>query len=194
MDSLSRIFGLVNEAKKSKKGKACIPTHHEKKGGEKVRTGKSNPYDHDHVSESKKLSKKQKKIARMAGDPNKIDSADLAALRASKKKVNASTEIMNILNLIKEAYQDELISEEAFLAIADPIMRSLMEEENVDNTIAGWQQDEYKKIQQDEADKKAKADKNANEKKKLKKAAAAALFAKQDPSTAEKMRRGMGLK
>lgn len=163
MDSLSRIFGLVNEAKKSKKGKACIPTHHEKKGGEETPKGAENCYDHDHKPKS-------------------------------KKKVNASTEVVTILNLIKEAYQDELISEEAFLAIADPIMRSLMEEENVDNTIAGWQQDEYKKIQQDEADKKAKADKNANEKKKLKKAAAAALFAKQDPSTAEKMRRGMGLK
>lgn len=129
MDSVNRIFNLVNEAKKGK-GKAMIPTHHQKKGGKKnFGTGKKNPYDHDHVSEAKKLSKKQMKIAGMAGDPKKIDSADLAALRAGKKKVNASTEIANILNLIKEAYQDELISEEAFLAIADPIMRSLMEEE-----------------------------------------------------------------
>lgn len=33
-----------------------------------------------------KLSPKQKKIAGKAGDPSKIDAADLAALRAKKKK------------------------------------------------------------------------------------------------------------
>ena len=100
MDSLDRIFGFVNEAKKAKakakgKGKAMIPTHKETPGGKKTPVGTANPYDHDH--------------------------------KPKKGKVNASTEIATILNLIKEAYQDELISEEAFLAIADPIMRSLME-------------------------------------------------------------------
>ena len=35
---------------------------------------------------SKKLSPKQQKIAKMAGDPKKIDSADLASLRAKRKK------------------------------------------------------------------------------------------------------------
>jgi hypothetical protein len=135
MDSLNRIFASINEAKKAKKsgkGKAMIPSHHEKKGGEETPKGKKNPYDHDSFgmrAESSHLSPKQKKIAKVAGDPTKIDAADLAALRArKKKKVNASTEIANILNLIKEAYQDELISEEAFLAIADPIVNSLMEE------------------------------------------------------------------
>jgi hypothetical protein len=34
---------------------------------------------------TKKLSPKQKKIAGKAGDPNKIDAADLAALRKKKK-------------------------------------------------------------------------------------------------------------
>jgi len=34
----------------------------------------------------KALSPKQKKIAAKAGDPKKIDSADLAALRKKKKK------------------------------------------------------------------------------------------------------------
>ena len=34
---------------------------------------------------SKKLSPKQKKIAGKAGNPNKIDAADLAALRKKKK-------------------------------------------------------------------------------------------------------------
>lgn len=34
----------------------------------------------------KKLSPKQKKIAGKAGNPNKIDAADLAALRKKKKK------------------------------------------------------------------------------------------------------------
>ena len=33
----------------------------------------------------KKLSPKQQKIAKMSGDPKKIDSTDLAALRAKKK-------------------------------------------------------------------------------------------------------------
>jgi hypothetical protein len=109
MDSLNRIFASINEAKNAKKksgkgkGKARIPSHHEKKGGQKSPLGSANPYDHDH---------KQK-----AG-----------------KKVNASTEIANILNLIKEAYQEELISEEAFLAIADPIMRSLMNEVKYEGT------------------------------------------------------------
>jgi hypothetical protein len=37
--------------------------------------------------EEKHLSPKQKKIAKMAGDPEKIDAADLAALRAGKKPV-----------------------------------------------------------------------------------------------------------
>lgn len=100
MDSLDRIFNLINEAKKPKmkKGKACIPT------SKKPPKGKPTP----------------------KGAANRYDSASFGK---SGKKVNASTEIANILNLIKEAYQDELISEEAFLAIADPIMRSLMEEE-----------------------------------------------------------------
>jgi hypothetical protein len=51
-------------------------------------------------------------------------------------KVNASTEIAHILNLIKEAYQDELISEEAFLAIADPILRSLMEQDTTPEELS----------------------------------------------------------
>jgi hypothetical protein len=42
-----------------------------------------------------------------------------------------SKEVIAILDLIKEAYQEELISEEAFLAIADPILRSLMEGRSV---------------------------------------------------------------
>ena len=37
--------------------------------------------------EEKDLSPKQKKIAKMAGDPEKIDAADLSALRAGKKPV-----------------------------------------------------------------------------------------------------------
>lgn len=130
MDSLNRIFTCINEAKKKHgKGKSMIPKHHEKKGGEKSPLGKANPYDHDHkMEEAKKLSPKQKKIAGIAGDPNAIDAADLAALRAGKKKkVNASTEVVHILGIIKEAYEDELISEEAFLALADPIIRSLQE-------------------------------------------------------------------
>lgn len=34
---------------------------------------------------TKKLSPKQKKLAAKAGDPKKIDAADLASLRAKKK-------------------------------------------------------------------------------------------------------------
>lgn len=37
------------------------------------------------LTEAKKLSPKQKKIAAQAGDPKKIDAADFAALRAKKK-------------------------------------------------------------------------------------------------------------
>ena len=157
MDSIQRIFGLVNEAKK--KGKSCIPSHSEKKGGKRVRTGEDNPNDHDHkMSEGKstqrlepqRLKRNQygKDIAtkRLMTTPSttlagmKDGGAQLKAAatrsqiarargQAKANPVNASTEIANILNLIKEAYQDELISEEAFLAIADPILRSLMEED-----------------------------------------------------------------
>ena len=38
------------------------------------------------LSEAQELSPKQKKIAKKAGDPKKIDAADLAALRKKKKK------------------------------------------------------------------------------------------------------------
>ena len=77
---------------------------------------------------SKKASKKSKKMKGMVGPTPK--GAANRYDHDSFGKVNASTEIAHILNLIKEAYQDELISEEAFLAIADPILRSLMEEEH----------------------------------------------------------------
>jgi hypothetical protein len=45
-----------------------------------------------------------------------------------------SSEIVTVLSILKEAYQDELISEEAFLAIADPILRSLMNEVKYEGT------------------------------------------------------------
>lgn len=142
MDSLNRIFQCIHEAKKG--GKAMIPNHHEKAGGKKSPTGKENPYDHDSCgmqAESDDLSPNQLWLAGLAGKPNKIDAKDLAFVRKMgpknfprKKKVNASTEIIQVLDLLKEAYQDELISEEAFLAIADPIMRSLMNEVKYEGT------------------------------------------------------------
>jgi hypothetical protein len=112
MDSLNRIFASINEAKKAKKAK--------KKSGK----GKGNPMIPTH---------KEKK----GGQKSPLGSAnpyDHNHKQKAGKKVNASTEIANILNLIKEAYQDELISEEAFLAIADPILRSLMEELKYEGT------------------------------------------------------------
>ena len=91
--------------------------------------GKKNRYDSSSfgMKAEATLSPKQKKIAGIAGNKKKIDSPDLAMLRRKGRKVNASTEIVQVLGLLKEAYEDELISEEAFLAIADPIMRSLSE-------------------------------------------------------------------
>jgi hypothetical protein len=171
MNSLDRIFNSINEARKAK-GKAMIPSHAEKKGGEKSKLGKDNPYDHDHKveegngkknkpkpkptaaerealvakhgekvgnamadqrglpkksmqTESSHMKKKKKLIGKQAKlDRNKngeLDTEDFRMLRGESK------EIIAILDLIKEAYQEELISEEAFLAIADPIMRSLIE-------------------------------------------------------------------
>ncbi len=171
MNSLDRIFKSINEAKKAK-GKAKIPSHAEKKGGEKSKLGKANPYDHDHKveegngkknkpkpkptaaeraalvakhgekvgntmadrmnvpkkgmqTESSHMKKKKKLIGKQTKlDRNKngeLDAEDFRMLRGESK------EIIAILDLIKEAYQEELISEEAFLAIADPIMRSLIE-------------------------------------------------------------------
>lgn len=116
MDSIDRIFKSINESSHMGKKKAN-------------KTGKKNRYDFSSFgmqAEARKLSPKQKEIASLAGDPKKIDKPDFPLLRRGKR-VNASTEIVQVLGLLKEAYEDELISEEAFLAIADPIMRSLSE-------------------------------------------------------------------
>ena len=171
MNSLDRIFKSINEAKKAK-GKAMIPSHAEKKGGEKSKLGKANPYDHDHkVDEgSGKKNKPKPKptaaeraalvakhgekvgnaMATQRGVPKKGMQTESSHVKKKKKLIgnqhkldmdkngkltakdfsmlrNESKEIIAILDLIKEAYQEELISEEAFLAIADPIMRSLIE-------------------------------------------------------------------
>ena len=116
MDSLDRIFKSINES-----------SHMGKKKSKKM--GEKNRYDSSSfgMKAEATLSPKQKKIAGIAGNKNKIDATDLAMLRKKGRKVNASTEIVQVLGLLKEAYEDELISEEAFLAIADPIMRSLSE-------------------------------------------------------------------
>lgn len=155
MDSLNRIFASINEAKKKKKGMVG-PTpkgkanryDHDSFGMQKeAHEYPGMPFhqgEHDYAETQKEnrrqarlkalkgvkkkpLSPKQRKIAGMAGNPNKIDAADLAKLRKRGKKVNASTEIAAILNIIKEAYEDDLISEEAFLTIADPVVKLLSE-------------------------------------------------------------------
>lgn len=146
MDSLNRIFAAIQESSHMSKKK-------KKKGGK-------NRYDSSSfgMHEARKLSPKQKKIARVAGSPDKIDAADLAALRA-KRKVNASTEITNILNLIKEAYQDELISEEAFLAIANPILRSLKEGRSV-NFPDVYDMEDLDDAEEEEEEEKKKKKKN----------------------------------
>ena len=121
MDSLNRIFNSINEAKKAKAKS--------KKGmvGETPK-GAANRYDHDSFgmkAESSHMGKKKKLIGKQGRlDRNKngrLDAQDFKMLRGE------SSEIVTVLSILKEAYQDELISEEAFLAIADPIMRSLME-------------------------------------------------------------------
>jgi len=101
MDSLNRIFGLINEAKKKKKGMVG-PTP----------KGKANRYDSGSFGMQAESSHMKKKL----------NKKDFKMLRGE------SSEIVTVLSILKEAYQDELISEEAFLAIADPIMRSLMNE------------------------------------------------------------------
>lgn len=115
MDSLDRIFKSINESSHMGKKKA-----------------KKNRYDSSSfgMKAEATLSKKQMGIAGIAKPKKKIGDNDLSMLRKmgrKGRKVNASTEIVQVLGLLKEAYEDELISEEAFLAIADPIMRSLSE-------------------------------------------------------------------
>lgn len=117
MNSLDRIFNSINEAKKAK-SKAMIPSHSEKKGGQKSKLGKSNVYDHDHKMEK-------------GENGMQTESSHMKKKKKLIGKQRESKEIMSILDLIKEAYQEELISEEAFLAIADPILRSLMEGRSV---------------------------------------------------------------
>jgi hypothetical protein len=125
MDSLNRIFNSINEAKKAKAKS--------KKGmvGETPK-GAANRYDHDSFgmkAESSHMGKKNKLIGKQGRlDRNKngrLDAKDFKMLRGE------SSEIVTVLSILKEAYQDDLISEEAFLAIADPIMRSLMEGRSV---------------------------------------------------------------
>jgi len=117
MDSLNRIFGLINEAKKAKKKGMVGPTP----------KGKANRYDHDSFGMQAESSHMKKKLI---GNQHKLDRNKNKRLdkRDFKMIRGESSEIVTVLSILKEAYQDELISEEAFLAIADPIMRSLMNE------------------------------------------------------------------
>ena len=117
MDSLDRIFGFINEAKKAKKKKGMVgPTP----------KGKANRYDHDSFG-----MKAESKIPVQKPPPKggkykpKPPPKDIWIKRKIKE------DVVQILGLLKEAYEDELISEEAFLAIADPIMRSLVEGRSV---------------------------------------------------------------
>jgi len=125
MDSLNRIFELINEAKKKKRKKGMVGS---------TPKGKANRYDHDSFGmqcESSHKKKKKKKFKKLVGKQNKLDRNKNGKLDKQDFKMlrGESSEIVTVLSILKEAYQDELISEEAFLAIADPIMRSLMNEE-----------------------------------------------------------------
>jgi hypothetical protein len=127
MDSLNRIFNSINEAKKAKAKS--------KKGmvGETPK-GAANRYDHDSFgmkAESSHMGKKKKK--KLIGNQHKLDQDKdgILTTRDFKMLRGESSEIVTVLSILKEAYQDDLISEEAFLAIADPIMRSLMEGRSV---------------------------------------------------------------
>jgi hypothetical protein len=125
MDSLNRIFGLINEAKKAKNKKKGMvgPTP----------KGKANRYDSGSFgmkAESSHMGKKKKnQHKKLIGNQHKLDQDEDGILTTKDFKMlrGESSEIVTVLTILKEAYQDELISEEAFLAIADPIMRSLME-------------------------------------------------------------------
>ena len=136
MDSLNRVFASINEAKKAKTAK--------KKSGKGKGKGKAMIPTHHEGKGGQKSP---------LGSANCYDHDHKPK---AGKKVNASTEIANILNLIKEAYQDELISEEAFLAIADPIMRSLMNEVTFPDTYEKEDLDDAEA--EDEIAKKAKPD------------------------------------
>jgi hypothetical protein len=143
MDSLNRIFQCIHEAKKG--GKAMIPKHHEKAGGKKSPKGEENPYDSGSFgmkAESSHMGKKKnKKLTgnphkKLIGNQHKLDQDEdgILTTRDFKMLRGESSEIVTVLSILKEAYQDELISEEAFLAIADPIMRSLMNEVKYEGT------------------------------------------------------------
>lgn len=118
MDSLNRIFNSINEAKKAK--------DKSKKGmvGETPK-GAANRYDHDSFG----MQAESKKAKGLIGNQHRLDRNKNGRLDKKDFKMlrGESSEIVTVLSILKEAYQDELISEEAFLAIADPIMRSLME-------------------------------------------------------------------
>jgi hypothetical protein len=72
-------------------------------------------------------SEKQEKIAGLAGDPDKIDAADLAALRAGKKsdegymdEIEMSEYEMAIDEMIEESKEEMSDKEKKFAALAEP--------------------------------------------------------------------------
>lgn len=122
-------FGKKNEEKRYADYDSQLQGEYEAEENDKANRQLSRLDAMKKASKGKPLSPKQRQIAKLAGNPNKIGAADLAKLRkmGRGKKINASTEVADILNTIKEAYESDLISEEAFIAIADPILKSLVE-------------------------------------------------------------------
>ena len=132
MDSLDRIFKSINESSHMGKKKA-------------KKTGKKNRYDSSSFgmkAESKMPTKSKPTdmttypmgsagprtrtpVSKKEWEEKRQFPRGRSMPGVLRKKIGE--DVIQILGIIKEAYEDELISEEAFLAIADPIMRSLME-------------------------------------------------------------------
>jgi hypothetical protein len=108
-----------------------------------------------------KLSPKQKKIAKLAGDEDKIDAPDFAALRNKKKHVKEDVdeiqdafeaELKSLVEEIEEETGEEL-TEEEIINIAEMLLDMI----NEDDTGEKAQEDDDEDIAEKDAEDKAKS-------------------------------------
>jgi len=108
-----------------------------------------------------KLSPKQKKIAKLAGDEDKIDAPDFAALRMKKKHVKEDVdeiqdafeaELKSLVEEIEEETGEEL-TEEEIINIAEMLLDMI----NEDDTGEKAQEEDDEDIAEKDAEDKAKS-------------------------------------
>ena len=99
--------------------------------GKAIKKSQKNESIYEGVAEGQKLSKKQKeKIASKAGDPNKIDADDFAALRAEKKNKKTDEGKKSMKESYEYLYEGEEGKAELIMAVKDMV-----------DKFTGWSED-----------------------------------------------------